>query len=227
MSGEIAIQAIIRQADELYAQRQRIENVRAGIAILESSDRNEYEILWRLGRSLFFLGQEAPDRNSAFSNYCAGVVACEQAIAIGSARVEGHFWLAVNLALAAQLRRRVVDIKRARRAIRELRQAVQIDSSYHGAGPLRVLARLQHRLPRLLGGGSSRARTNYKAAVNLAPENTVTRIFFAELLLESGEHDLAREQLDFVLDVSTDPGWAFEIERDKQIAREMLAKLQS
>ncbi len=225
-SGGIAIQAIISQADELYSERQRIENVPASIAILRSSGRNEYEILWRLGRALFFLGQEAPDKDSALSNHCQGVVTCEQAVASDPERVEGHFWLAVNLALAAQMHRRVPGLLRARRAMRELRQAIQIDSSYHGAGPLRVLARLQHKLPRLLGGGSGRARTNYKAAVNLAPENTVTRIYFAELLLESGELDLGREQLESVLNVSADPGWAFEIERDKRIAKEMLAKLQ-
>lgn len=109
--------------------------------------------------------------------------------------------------------------------MRELQQAIQLDSSYHGAGPLRVLARLQHKLPRLLGGGSSRASANYRAAINLAPENTVTRVYFAELLLDSGERDLAREQLQFVLNVPVDPDWAFEIERDKRIAKEMLTKL--
>ena len=48
----------------------------------------------------------------------------------------------------------------------------------------------------------------------------MTRIYFAELLLESGDRDLAREQLEFVLNVSADPAWAFEIERDQQIARD-------
>ena len=221
------IQAIIKQADDLYANRQRIEDVRASVAILESSGTNEYEILWRLGRARFFLGQEAPARESARSHYYQGVDACEQAVAITPGRVEGHFWLAVNLALAAQLQLRVPGIGRARRAMRELRQAIQFDSAYHGAGPLRVLARVQHNLPRLLGGGFSRARTNYEAAISLAPENTVTRIYFAELLLESGERDLGRAQLEFVLNVSIDPGWAFENERDKRIAKEMLRKLQT
>jgi hypothetical protein len=221
-----SIQAVIRQADELYANRQRIENVCASIAILEGSGRNEYEILWRLGRALFFLGQEGRDKDSALSNYGRGVVACEHAVALAPARVEGHFWLAVNLALAAQLHRRVLGIRRARRAIRELRHAIQIDPSYHGAGPLRVLARLQHKLPILLGGGSRRALTNYNAAINLAPENTVTRIYLAELLLESGKTDLGHQQLEFVLNVSTDPAWAFEIERDQRIAKEMPTKFE-
>jgi Tfp pilus assembly protein PilF len=116
---------------------------------------------------------------------------------------------------------------KARRALRELRDAIRIDASYHGAGPLRVLARLQHKLPLLLGGGSRRALTNYRAAISLAPENTVTRIFFAEFLLESGERDLAREQLESVLKVSADSGWAFEIDRDQRIAKDMLLKLET
>lgn len=174
---------------------------------------------------MFFLGQEAPDKSSDISNHVQGVIACEQAAVAAPERVEGHFWLAVNLALAAQMRRRVLGVGKARRAMRELQQAIQIDSSYHGAGPLRVLARLQHKLPRLLGGGPDRARINYEAAVKLAPENTVTRIYFAELLLELGERDLGREHLEFVLNVSEDPRWVFEIERDQRIAKQMLAKL--
>lgn len=225
--GESSIQAIIRQVDELYAERQQIEKVRASVAILEGYAQNKYEILWRLGRSLFFLGQEALDRDSALSNHRRGVVACETAIATAPARVEGHFWLAVNLALAAQMQRSVVGIGKVRRAMRELRQAGQLNSSYHGAGPLRVLARLQHKLPLLLGGGARRALTNYKTAIDLAPENTVTRIYFAEFLLESGETDLGREQLEFVLNVSSDPVWAFEIERDKRVAKEMLTKFET
>ncbi len=109
--------------------------------------------------------------------------------------------------------------------MRELQRAIQIDSSYHGAGPLRLLARLQHKLPGWLGGGSARALLNYKAAVNLAPENTVTRIYFAELLMESDERALSQEQLELVLNAAADPNWAFEIERDKRIAEEMLGKL--
>jgi len=132
--------------------------------------------------------------------------------------------LGVNLSLAAQRNRPVRAIANAKRAMRELRQAIRIDSSYHGAGPLRVLARLQHKLPRLLGGNSGKARANYTAALQLAPENTVSRVYFAELLLDSGQRDLAREQLEFVMNVPVDLVWAFEIERDQRVAKDMLAK---
>jgi protein involved in temperature-dependent protein secretion len=82
-----------------------------------------------------------------------------------------------------------------------------------------------HKLPVLLGGGLSRARNTYQAAVNLSPSNTVTRIFFAELLIETGEWNAAIEHLEFVVRVETDPYWAFEVCRDKKIATEMLSRL--
>ena len=118
-----------------------------------------------------------------------------------------------------------VALVHALRAQRELKTAIRIDSSYHAAGPIRVLGRLRHKLPVWLGGGVARARACYESAINVAPQNTVTRIYFAELLIDLGEQELARRHLEFVLHVSEDPEWLFEIDRDKQLARELLAKV--
>lgn len=227
--GNHSIQKTVSQADELYSQRHRIENVSASVAILESEAArgNDYEIQWRLGRALFFLGQEVGHKESARAYHFQGTVRGEQAVIAEPGKVEGHFWLGVNLALLAGCEARWVAIRHALRARRELQQAIKIDSTYHAAGPLRVLARLQQKMPRWPGRGSGGARANYEKAINLAPANTVTRIYFAELLIELREQDLARAQLEFVLDAADDPNWAFEIERDRRIAREMLSRMKS
>ncbi len=218
---------IIRLADELYAKRKEVQSVRASLVMLKShaGTADDYDIQWRLGRALFFLGQEATDKTSSLSEHSQGIAFCERAVAAQADRVEGHFWLGVNLALRARWERWPASMRDALLARRELRRAIHIDSSYHAAGPLRVLARLQQKLPRWLGGGVSRARANYESAITLAPENTVTRVYFAELLLDLGEHALARKQLEFVLSVSGDSEWSFEIERDKRLAKDMLTKL--
>lgn len=142
-------------------------------------------------------------------------------------RVEGHFWLGVNLALLAQRESPVRAIVHALQAKRELQRAIEIDSAYHGAGPLRVLARLQHKLPRLLGGGRQTAAENYEKAIAIAPHNTVSRIYFAELLLETGDEAGAHRELAAVLQVASDPDWAFEIGRDQALARKMMSHLAS
>ena len=87
---------------------------------------------------------------------------------------------------------------------------------------MRVLARLESRLPRIMGGGKQRAREHYEEALSLAPENTVTRIYFAELLLECGDPGAARLELEALLAIPFNGSWAFEIKRDRARALELM-----
>lgn len=233
---------LVASADRAYAERQTIESVQESVGLLLQA-RDDYEVAWRLSRALFFLGQESEantidagslrlgladaenELKSARSAYAEGVKAARRAVRAKPERVEGQFWLGVNLALLARLESRPRAITHALQAKRALQQAAAIDAAYHAAGPLRVLARLQHRLPRWLGGGVTRARHNFERALALAPANTVTRIYLAELLCELGEMGRARSELEQVLSVPADPEWAFEIERDRQLATEILGKL--
>ena len=219
-----SIQQIVERADLFYLAREDIKNVRAGVDLLRSTlnEVDSFEIAWRLGRAFFFLGQEEQEAATTRELHSRGVDAGRRAVQAGPERVEGHFWLGVNLALLARVARPLKAIAHARQAKRALHRAVTIDPAYHAAGPLRALARLQHKSPRWLGGDTLRARRNYERAISIAANNTVTRIYFAELLFEIGETESARAQLEAVLNAPFDPAWAFEIERDRKIAREFL-----
>lgn len=208
-------------ADSLYDGREQTDCVRRSLELLEGA-ADDYDLLWRLCRARFFLGQEARDTSEARSHHLAGVDAGRSAVRVSRERVEGHFWLGVNLALLAQLEKPFGALRAALDARRALKRAAEIDPAYHGAGPLRVLARLESKLPRLLGGGKSRARAHFEEAIRLAPSNTVTRIYFAELLLEGGDPESARAQLEALRALPFDPAWAFEIRRDRQRAGAML-----
>ncbi len=219
-----AAENIRQQADALYALRPEIENVRASINLLQEAAGVDYEAAWRLGRAHFFLGQEAENGKDARTHYARGVEASTRAAELEEQRVEGHFWLGVNLALVARKENPLHALAHVLRAKKALERAAQIDAAYHAAGPLRVLARLQHKLPRILGGGHKRARSNFEQAIRLAPANTVTRIYFAELLIETGDEPEARAQLKAILDAPPAPAWMFEAERDRKLAREKLTE---
>lgn len=214
---------ILEQAECLYAGRCDIANVSQSVEFLRGTTES-FGSSWRLGRAFFFLGQEAPVAEQG-TLHAEGAKAAQLAVTHQPDRVEGHFWLGVNLALLAQLEPRIKAARYALQAKRALRRAVGIDATYHSAGPLRVLARLQHKLPRLLGGGLARARVNFERAISLAPANTVTRIYFAELLLETGAVARARAELHLILNAPFDPEWAFEIKRDQRLAEELIKKL--
>jgi tetratricopeptide (TPR) repeat protein len=219
----ISLEEITQRADALYAARAQLENVRASVELLRAAvEPYDYEVAWRLARALFFLGQEANTPEDARALHAQGVEVSARAARVRPGRVEGRFWLGVNLALSARLENPLTALPQALRARRELERAARIDSAYHGAGPLRVIGRLQHKLPRWLGGGANRARANFERAIELAPANTVTRLYFAELLIDAGAIDQARTQLEVILNAPHDPAWAFEIKRDQRLAREIL-----
>ena len=219
------LEELTRRADDLYDRRGQPENVRASVTLLEEA-ADDYEAAWRAGRALFFLGQEAEGEEETRAQHTRGALVSERAARLAPRRVEGHFWLGVNLALLAQTERPLKALRHALRARRSLLLATRLDPAYHAAGPLRVLARLQHKLPRLAGGGTKRARANFERAVELFPANTVTRLYFAEMLLETGDTDRARAELEALLNAPHDPSWAFESERDRKLARRMLDEMQ-
>jgi hypothetical protein len=222
----LPIPKMISRADALYAARDRRENVLASVELLQSLPTpQDYETCWRLGRALFFLGQEEQAQTEARAFHEQAAVVCRRAARLEPRRVEGHFWLGVNLALLAQLEKRFAALCHALLARRALKRAVRLDPAYHAAGPLRVLARLEHKLPGLLGGSLERSRQHFEKAIGLAPENTVTRIYFAELLLDMTETARARQELEAILQTAADPAWAFETARDKRLADELLKRI--
>lgn len=222
------ISDITVRADALYAERAQLENVRASVELLEEiAPGDDFEIAWRLGRALFFLGQEEERKSEARRLHARGAAACAHAARARPLRVEGHFWLGVNLALQAQTTRSLKALALALRAKRSLERAARINPAYHAAGPLRVLARLKHKLPRLFGGGYKRARADFVRAIELAPTNTVTRLYFAEMLIDAGDVLSALSELEAVLNTPLNTAWAFETARDYSRAREMLQRLDS
>lgn len=224
---EQSLSEIIRRADALYCERERIENIRASVELLESvaAANADFETMWRSGRALFFLGQEAETKTAMREFHARGARQSERAARRAPNRVEGHFWLGVNLALQAQATNPLTAIRLAWRARHALERAVRSDPGFHDAGPLRVLARLKHKLPRLLGGGRARAHADFIRAIELAPSNTVTRLYFAELLLETGDAAGAQRELETVLQLKFRPEWKFEMERDRRLAQEMLERI--
>jgi hypothetical protein len=212
---------ITARADKLYDGREQPDNVRRSLELLNDAS-GDYEALWRTARAYFFLGQEAVGTVEASAHHYAGIDAGRRAVRAVDRRVEGHFWLGVNLALLARLENPFGALRHALQAKHALQRAVSLDASYHAAGPLRVLARLESKLPNILGGGTRRARIHFEEAIRLAPSNTVTRLYFAELLLECGDTLRARKELESILAIPFDPAWGFEIKRDKARAMEIM-----
>lgn len=219
--------AAVGRADELYHRRVEPGAVRESVMILSGAraGTDRYEVQWRLARALFFLGEQAGSRDSCRELYAAGIAAGERAVALNSERVEGHFWAGVNLALFAETNRGLRGARALRWARLELKRAAAISERYHDAGPLRVLARLEHKAPRFLGRNLKHSRELFDRALEIAPSNSVTLIYAAELAFETDERDRAVSLLQNLLASPIDADWEFENNRDRETARSLLERL--
>jgi len=228
MPTEDLLSAVSR-ADELYNHRGRPEAVRESVMILSGARGGAklYEVQWRLSRAMFFLGQQAETAAEKLQLHGSASDAGALAVTLNPARVEGHFWMGVNLALYAESARPPRGIRAILRARSELKRAVEIAESYHDAGPLRVLARLEHKAPRILGGSRKRSRVRFDRALTLAPGNSVTLLYAAELALDEGDQERAAGLLERVIASPPDPEWEFENARDRETARALLSVVRS
>lgn len=219
--------AVIGRADDLYRQRAEPGAVREAVIILSGARGGSarYEVQWRLARALFFLGQQASTREAGRQLYSAGVGAGERAVALNPKRVEGHFWVGVNLSLFAAINRGIRGARAIRWARSELKLAAAISESYHDAGPLRVLGRLEHKSPRILGGNLKHSRELLDRALAIAPLNSVTLTYAAELAMDMGNRDTAVSLLQQVIESPIDAEWEFENKRDRDLARSLLDQL--
>jgi len=218
------VQSECQKADDLYRNRQNLSGVKESIRILFalSNSQEPFEVKWRLSRALFFDGQEETDRQQKALRFREGIAAGQGAVDSEPNKVEGHFWLGVNSGLLAEVVGPLQALGFVRRAIKHLKRACEICPQYHGAGPLRVYARLKHKLPWPLGSRVD-SESLFNRAISLCPGNSVTRVYFAELLNELGRSDDEIRQLRAVIEMPEDEEWRFELARDKAIAERRLA----
>ena len=107
----------------------------------------------------------------------------------------------------------------------ELKLAAKVNDSYHDAGPLRVLGRIEHKAPKLLGGNLKRGRQCFDRALQIAPQNTVTLLYAAELAIDDDDRDRAMSLLEQIIQSPVGLEWEFENRRDRELARALLEKL--
>lgn len=189
---------------------------------------DEFHWRWRYARLLHFQAMqadEANNQNEATQFYSQGAGQAKRAIEINKFCVEGHFWHGVN-ALEAARRKGALALGAAYGAAsKAVEQAMKIDEAYHFAGPVRVWARIQHFKPLLLGGHLDRAIESYRRALQIAPHNSTTNLYYAEALWADRQPKVARQVCEKLIAAPDDPEWLWEQARDRKLAAKLLEEI--
>ncbi len=213
----------------MYADRDHLASARKAVELWTAElahEGNAFAPAWKLARGCYWLGSHAPQaERRAFLE--RGIAAARQAIAAQPDRPEGHFWLAADMGTLAESFGLRAGLRYRKPVKNELETALRLDPSFMQGSPDRVLGRWYFRVPRLFGGSNSRAEEHLRASLTYDNQSTIGHVFLAEVLIDEGRKNDAREELQRVLDAPLSAEWAPEDREYKEKARALLAKLQA
>ena len=209
--------------DALCAMRHQDEAL--GQCLGATRDPIGYDWLWRAARLQHFRAMqllEAGDRHGALTAYMAGAKWAKLAELERHDEVEGVFWRAVCDLEVAQMQGKLAVGLALPAAEKRLDRACGLDEGYHYAGPVRILGRIYHLRPLVLGGNLDRALSFHHRSLQLYPDNSTNLIYMSDALLSDRQPNEARVHLRHLLGLPLLAGWVWETERDQKLAREWL-----
>jgi len=213
--------------DALYADRGNLASARRAAdiwAMQLGANPKDFEAAWKLARADYWLGghtQESEQR--AF--YESGVDAGDKAIAIDSARPDGHFWKAANMGALAESFGLRAGLKYRKPIKEELETVLKIDPAFRDGSADRALGRWYAKVPGLFGGSDKEAEAHYQASLKYKADSTVTHYFLAELYADKGRKAEAKAECQKVLDAPITTEWGPEDREWKAKATRLLASL--
>jgi hypothetical protein len=220
------ISSRLRQADDYYLERQSPGNIAKGLELLRtetSENPKSYEAWWRISKSLYYEACHASGSEKVKLTE-QGIDAGKKAVAVEPQRVEGHFWLGANEDLIVESRgffRGLLWIDSVRK---EMEIANRLDPDYESGAALRILARLDYRAPFFLGGDKRRSIERLKECLTQHPDDSTAMLYLADSDMSLGHRDEAREQLQAILRLDTNPQDGTELADNQAQARARLQK---
>ena len=211
--------------DEIYRRRHENEALNECQTQILGIETADFEVLWRAARLEHFLGMQALERNekrAARALFESGAQHAKFAENAEFLRVEGAFWRGVCELEAARATGTLAVARVFFAAEKRLERAACLDETYHEGGPARVLGRIFHQKPLILGGSLDRALAFYERALQIAPANSTTLIYQADALLADHQPTAARRALNQILALEARAQWVWETARDQKIAQTWL-----
>jgi len=179
-----------------------------------------------LARLYFFLG-EAGDGKARKPNYEQGCNYASLLVEEQPQRVEGYYWLALNLCGLASVSGAKAALSLLPRIIELLETSLHFDETYDQAGSHRVLGRIYYRAPGwpLSVGDVQKSLQHLSQSVTIAPQNSTNQLFLAEVLYSTGKAKEANRALEKVLNGTRHALWPKGLAEDQQKAQQLIREL--
>jgi tetratricopeptide (TPR) repeat protein len=215
---------LISQADKLYAEMNDLAAAQEARAKYQEAVINagSYEAYWKLARILYYIGDNTENKRERMIIFSQGVYYAKKAVVLEPEKPDGHYWLGVNYGVYGETRGVLKSLSLVKPIKEEMNKVIELDRGYEDGGPDRVLGRVYFKVPGIAGGSTTKSLEHLLKSKELGPNDPLTRCYLADTLLSLKEVDKAREELEFVLSMESDPRWISGVEDCKEQAKKML-----
>lgn len=228
LSQDARVKELLRKGDEFWAKREEKGRIEASVETYQKAlalDEACVAACWRIARSYLWIGRHESDGEKKCKVYRDGIEYCKMAISLDADSIEAHFWLGVMYGLFGEAKGVMQSLYLIDPIKQEIEWVLKKDEKHEYAGPHRVLGRFYHKVPGVKGGDNRKAIRHLLRAIELAPDLHDNYLFLAEVYVDEGRKDDAKQALRKCLDTPDNAVWGPESRETKKQARELLQKL--
>lgn len=218
----------LADADQLYAQRTDLMQLRRGIVSLRQALTKEpgnYDAAWRLSKFNYYLAMHSDDsaeRDSAFKD---GIAAGKTAMELQNEKPDGHFWLGANYGGAAQ-HSTIQGLATVSDIRTEMETVLRLDAGYQDGSVYMVLGLVYLNAPRIVGGDPKKAVEEMEKGLRYGEPNAFLHLHLAEAYKKVGRNDDARSELKKILSMPPDPNYLPEYKEASNNAQKLLEQIE-
>ena len=204
------VEALIKQADELYKKRSSDKITRKMIGLLKQAvdlDNKSFETNWRMARGYFWLCDNTEDGATDKKLGWKGLHYARAAIQLNPKRVEGHYFAALTvgeyskgLGIITALRKGIEKKFRG-----HLDKAMSIDRAYEGGGADRAYGNFWHVLP-WPKKDNEKSLKHFKKSFTYNKTLPRTHFYIARVYQDEGDKAAAKRHIGKCLSANPNKG---------------------
>jgi len=218
---------LIAQGDKLYAEMKDMATAQEALSKYREAvgkAENKFEVFWKLSRILYYIGSRTESKEEKKIIFGQGIYYAKKAVALEPEKPDGHYWLGVSYGVYGETRGVLKSLSFVKPIKEAMNKIIELDREYEDGGPDRVLGRVYFKVPGFAGGSKKKSREHLLKSKELGPNDALTRCYLADTFLSLEEVDKAREELEYVLSMESDPRWIAGVDDCKEDAKKMLQK---
>jgi tetratricopeptide (TPR) repeat protein len=216
---------LIQQADDLYSQMSDMKTAEEALALYRKAlliSDDKYEPYWKIARIQYYIGYFSEKKKDKKTIFAQAVYHAAKAVNLESEKPDGYFWRGVNNGKLGEAKGILKSLSLVKPIKADMNKVIELNRAYEDGGPDRVLGRVYFKLPGFAGGDKDKSIEHYQQSLGFGPNDAMTRVYFAETLMDMKQIDKARAELDYIINMEDDPTWTSMVEESKMMARELL-----